>query len=59
MTVRIRRLSSSQVDFDERLAALTALDSALSHDVESTVRTIVDDVRVRGDVAVLDYTARF
>ena len=40
-------------------AALTARDTARDAQIEATVRTILDDVRVRGDAAVLDYTRRF
>lgn len=40
-------------------AALTARDTARDAQVEATVRAILDDVKARGDVAVLDYTRRF
>jgi histidinol dehydrogenase len=55
----ITRLSTAQPDFAERLAALTAFDSALDDNIERAVAAIVGDVRVRGDAAVLDYTERF
>ena len=55
----IARLSTAQADFGERLAALTAFDSALDDDIERTVASIVADVRARGDAAVLEYTERF
>ena len=40
-------------------AALTARDTARDASVEATVRTILDDVKARGDAAVLDLTRRF
>jgi histidinol dehydrogenase len=55
----ITRLSTAQPDFAEKLAALTAFDSALDDDIERAVAAIVGDVRIRGDAAVLDYTERF
>src|SRR5712692_2431020 len=55
----IARLSTAQGDFDERLAKLTAFDSALDDGVERTVAAILADVRARGDAAVLEYTERF
>jgi histidinol dehydrogenase len=55
----IARLSTAQDDFGERLAKLTAFDSALDDGVERTVAAILADVRARGDAAVLEYTERF
>ena len=40
-------------------AALTARDHAKNAQIEATVRAILDDVKTRGDAAVLDYTRRF
>src|SRR6266487_1218319 len=54
----IARLSTAQADFGERLAKLTAFDSALDDGVERTVAAILADVRARGDAAVLEYTER-
>src|SRR3989441_2718283 len=53
------RLPPAQADFGERLAKLTAFDSALDDGVERTVAAILADVRARGDAAVLEYTQRF
>ncbi|HMH19995.1 MAG TPA: histidinol dehydrogenase [Burkholderiales bacterium] len=57
--VEIARLSTSQRDFGERLAALTAFDAAFDERIERAVAAICDDVRARGDAAVLEYTDRF
>ena len=40
-------------------AALTARDHAKNAQIEAVVRGILDDVKARGDAAVLDYTRRF
>ncbi len=55
----IRRLRSNQPDFDAQLRALLALESAQDASIESTVAEILDDVKTRGDAALLDYTRRF
>ncbi|MGB5080953.1 MAG: histidinol dehydrogenase [Burkholderiales bacterium] len=55
----IARLSAGEADFGERLAKLTAFDSALDEGIERAVAAIVADVRERGDAAVLEYTGCF
>jgi histidinol dehydrogenase len=55
----IARLSTRQPDFDARLAALTRLEASQDEAVDRAVAAIVDDVRTRGDAAVLEYTRRF
>jgi len=55
----IARLSTREPGFDGRLAALTRLEAAQDAGVDSAVAAIVDDVRARGDAAVLEYTRRF
>jgi histidinol dehydrogenase len=57
--MRLRRLSTRGARFDAELAALTRHDAARDAAVETTVRTIIADVRARGDAAVLDYSRRF
>ncbi len=53
------RLSRSDPDFESRFAALLGAKREVAEDVETAVRAIVDDVRRRGDAALLDYTARY
>ncbi|ADZ71526.1 histidinol dehydrogenase [Polymorphum gilvum] len=53
------RLSSDQADFEPRFSALLAGKREVSEDVDLIVRDILDDVRARGDAAVVDYTNRF
>jgi histidinol dehydrogenase len=55
----MQRLSSTQADFAERLGELIAFDPAQDPAIESTVAGICDDVRSRGDAALLEYTRRF
>ncbi len=55
----MRRLVTSQADFAAQLAALLAFEAAQDPQVEATVAAILADVKLRGDAAVLEYTARF
>jgi histidinol dehydrogenase len=57
--IRIRRLATTQPDFDARLAELLAFESAQDPKVDADVAAILADVKARGDAAVLDYTRRF
>jgi len=57
--IAIKRLSSQDVDFKLRLDALLAFESAQDESVDRTVATILADVKVRGDAAVVEYTNRF
>jgi histidinol dehydrogenase len=53
------RLDRSDPDFEERFSALLSQKRETAEDVDNAVRAIIDDVRRRGDAALLDYTARF
>ncbi len=55
----ITRLDSAQADFRERLGRLLEWESVSDDRIKDTVRGILDDVRRRGDAAVLEYTRRF
>ena len=55
----LRRLDSSDAGFASALAKLTARDTAQDDAIDASVASIVADVRVRGDAAVLEYTALF
>jgi len=57
--LNIRRLSTTQPGFAEEFARLLAFEGAQDARVEAAVAAILDDVRQRGDVAVLEYTRRF
>jgi histidinol dehydrogenase len=56
--VIVRRLSTTDADFESKFAALR-WSAETDASIDGTVAAIVDDVRKRGDAAVLDYTARF
>lgn len=55
----INRLDAAASDFNVQLSALLAFESSRNAEIEATVSTILDDVRTRGDAAVLEYTQRF
>ena len=52
-------LNSSDPEFADDFEALLAQKREASQDVASAVRTILDDVRARGDDAVIELTNRF
>ena len=54
-----RRLSSAQADFQSEFSKLVAVDASLDQEITRRAEAIVEDVRRRGDAAVLEYTARF
>ncbi len=58
-TLAIRELDTSAADFPAALAALLGRGQGGDARVEQDVRHIVDDIRARGDTALLEYTARF
>ena len=55
----IKRLDTTDPDFYARLDRLLAWESVSDADINATVRAILDDVRRRGDAALLEYTRRF
>jgi histidinol dehydrogenase len=59
MPIQIRKLDSSQPDFQEALDALLAFEASTDAAIEQAVAAILADVRARGDAAVLEYTNRF
>jgi histidinol dehydrogenase len=52
----IRRLSAADPDFQSQLDNLLAWDSVSDDQVQQTVATIIEQVRARGDAALVDYT---
>ncbi|MCL2021836.1 MAG: histidinol dehydrogenase [Betaproteobacteria bacterium] len=57
--LKIRRLCSSQPDFQAQLDALLAFEGAQDDMIEKTVAEILAEVKAKGDEAVLAYTSRF
>lgn len=55
----IRRLQSSSPDFTAQLDSLLAWDASVHQAVEVSVKQILEDVRNRGDAALVEYTNRF
>tara|TARA_B100001939_G_scaffold315415_2_gene300580 strand:- start:32451 stop:33758 length:1308 start_codon:yes stop_codon:yes gene_type:complete len=55
----VKKLKTYRVGFEQDFAALLSARRSVEEDVTDTVRTILKDVRSRGDAAVIDYTARF
>jgi histidinol dehydrogenase len=52
-------LDQASADFEHRFAAFLTTKREVSEDVNAVVRTIIDDVRARGDAALADYSLRF
>ncbi|MCB1407248.1 MAG: histidinol dehydrogenase [Rhodobacteraceae bacterium] len=52
-------LDTADADFETRLSALLGMKREESPDVDATVAAIIDDVRQRGDAAVIELTAKF
>ena len=57
--IKVRRFSSLDVDFDTKLKALLAFETAQDDSIDEVVAGILKDVKKRGDAAVLEYTNRF
>ena len=57
--VEPRRLSTAERGFEETFARLIAFEAAQDDAVERATAAILDDVRARGDAALLELTARF
>lgn len=55
----IRRLSTKDADFQEKFNHLVARDASVDPVITQRAEAIVEDVRERGDAAVLEYTAKF
>ena len=53
------RLAQSDRDFEARFAALLAAKREIAEDVDKTARTIIDEVRRKGDAAVIAYTEKY
>ena len=54
-----RRLSTREADFDAKLDALLAFETAQDDSVDRAVAEILENVHRRGDEALVEYTRRF
>ena len=53
------RLSQSDPDFEARFQALLDDKREMAADVDRAARDIIDNVRRRGDAALIEYTEKF
>lgn len=59
MSIQIRKFDSTHPDFKSQLAGVLAFEAGEDEAIDRTVQRILEDVRVRGDAAVLEYTKQF
>ncbi|MBI3575770.1 MAG: histidinol dehydrogenase [Gammaproteobacteria bacterium] len=59
MTLNLRILKTVDAGFEAAFAQLLARAQTADPQIETRVRAILDDVRTRGDAALLDYTRQF
>ncbi|MBB6507781.1 MULTISPECIES: histidinol dehydrogenase [Rhizobium] len=52
-------LEQTAPDFETRFSAFLSTKREVSEDVNAVVHAIIDDVRARGDAALVDYSKRF
>lgn len=52
-------LEKASDDFEARFAAFLTTKREVSEDVNAVVKTIIDDVRARGDAALAEYSRKF
>ncbi|MBO5658065.1 MAG: histidinol dehydrogenase [Duodenibacillus sp.] len=57
--VAIRRMSTVDAGFEDAFKDLVAVDASVDPEITRRAEAIVEDVKQRGDAAVLEYTARF
>ncbi len=55
----IRKLSTTDDDFDAQLEQLLAWESVSDDAVNDVVKQVIADIRSRGDLALMDFTNRF
>lgn len=53
------RLDQSDPDFESRFDGFISAKREITADVDTIVRAIIEDVRKRGDAALIDYTKKF
>jgi histidinol dehydrogenase len=55
----LRTLDTRDPTFDAQFAELVSIDTAIDREIERVAEAIVEDVRLRGDAALLEYTNRY
>lgn len=59
MSIRIRKLDSTDPHFNTALSAVLAFEASEDEAIDRAVAGILQDVKTRGDAAVVEYTQRF
>ena len=59
MSINITQLDARDADFQQQLDQLLAWEQSTDNAVVITVTEILDDIRKRGDAALLEYTQKF
>ncbi len=59
MSIQIRKLDSTDPDFNAQLRAVLAFEASEDDAIDRAAARILADVRARGDAAVLEYTNQF
>lgn len=59
MSKMIRRLTTSQADFADQFKTLLAYEESRDPNVETAVADIIEQIRSRGDEALVHFTAKF
>lgn len=57
--VQVKRLNSTDKNFNHDLQQLLAFENAMDSSVDNTVAEVLDQIKARGDEALLEYTQRF
>ena len=57
--MNIKRLTTTQSDYQEQMDTLLAWEGVSDEQVNSTVKNILADIRKRGDDALVEYTNKF
>lgn len=55
----IKKLNSTQSDFQNKLSTLLAWESISNEEVANTVDDIIANIKAKGDVALIDYSVKF
>lgn len=59
MAIQIRKFDSTHPDFKKQLADVLAFEASEDEAIDRSVQRILEDVKKRGDAAVLEYTKQF
>jgi histidinol dehydrogenase len=59
MPIALRQLSTASADFESQFARVLHWSAETDREIEQRVAGILEDVKQRGDAAVIEYTARF